>query len=89
MLVFKQLTIAIEPYYESQCHRQLFEYQHSSKYLLLCSTEERNSEIMMTSFSFLGELSLCDYSESIIWKHNCIFPFFKGWLENGVCLQLC
>ncbi len=45
---------------------QLFGYQHSSKYILLCSTAERSytgfeqneGEKIMTEFSFLGELSL-------------------------------
>ncbi len=47
MLVTKQLTVAIvlvwKNYMEVNGYRQLLCYQHSSKHLLLCLTQERNS----------------------------------------------
>ncbi len=49
MLVITQLTVAIDFHgmekntMEVNGYRQLFAYQLSSKYLLLCSTAERNS----------------------------------------------
>ncbi len=51
-------------------YHQLLGYSHSSKYLLLCSTEERNSYRLRTSdnswlnYSFCSEILLC---------------FLKGW----------
>ncbi len=46
--LFWKLTVVgihwcTEKYYGGQWRHQLFGYQHSSKYLLLCSIEERNS----------------------------------------------
>jgi len=48
MLVTKQLMVAIvgkknKNTMEVNGYRQLSGYQHSSEYLLLCPTEERNS----------------------------------------------
>ncbi len=49
MWVTEQLTVAIdfsgmdENTMEVNGHRQLFGYQYTSKYLLLCSTEETHS----------------------------------------------
>ncbi len=49
MLETKHLTVAIDFHsiekntMEINGYHQLFGFQHSSKYLLLCSAEERNS----------------------------------------------
>ncbi len=70
ILSTKQLTVAIdfhssENIMEVTGSTQLFGYPNSSKYCILCLTEERNSYMFgttlgekMTEFSFLGELSL-------------------------------
>jgi len=41
-------------YNGSQWELKLFGYQHSLKYLLLCSADERNAMQRMTEFSFLS-----------------------------------
>ncbi len=62
MLVTKQLTVAIDFHsmetdiMEVNGYRQLFSYQHSSKYLLLCSAEEINEYIFETTWGWANDL---------------------------------
>ncbi len=62
MLVTKQLTVATDfhsifPHtMEVNGYRQLFGYQHSSKYLILCSAAEKDSYRFATTWGWVNDV---------------------------------
>ncbi len=84
MLVTKQMMLATvwkKNTMEVNSYRQLFGYQHSSKYFILCSAEERNSYGFGTTsgwVSFLGELYLNYPSNFALLWHDTLKSAFKS-----------
>ncbi len=64
LLTLKLLTFIV---WKNSClDQQMFDYQHSSKYLLLCSTEERNSYRFLTNWGWINGL----------WSLSCVQEYW-------------
>ncbi len=75
MLATKQLTVAIDFHrkvkYYVNGYRQLFGCQHPSKYLPLCSTEERNSYRFGTTSGWVNDrIFIFGWSFSLRCEHG-------------------
>ncbi len=72
MLVTKHLTVAIDVYsmggkntMKVNGDHQLFGYQHSSKYILLCSTEQRNSYRFEMTWGWVNDYNIYIYYKDV------------------------